>query len=186
MDKEQLVHVADDLMKKSIDKFSHELSMLRTSRATPALLDGIKVECYNTLMPISQVAGISIRDAKTIEIKPWDAAVLGLIEKAIQKSSLGINPVNDGKLIRLSLPPLTEDRRKDLVKQCHKIAEEFRVSIRNERRLAVENVKKHEKDKLITEDDRFKLEAGLQKLTDSYIKKVDEILSAKEKEIMQV
>jgi len=186
MDKEALLKTTDDLMKKSIEKFSHELSTIRTGRASIALLDGVKVECYNSVVPINQVAQITVRDAKTIEVRPWDVQVLPDIEKGILKSSIGINPVNDGKIIRLSLPPLTEERRKDVVKQCHKISEDFRVSIRNERRITVDNVKKIEKEKKITEDDKFKLETALQKMTDLYIKKVDEILTSKEKEVMQV
>lgn len=174
----------EDMMKKSIDKMKKEFSSLRTSRANATLLDGIKVSCYNTNMPLNQVAGISVPDAKTIEIRPWDATVLPAIEKAILASHLGITPANDGKVIRLRVPPLTEERRKELAKHVHKMAEDFRVSLRNERHQAVELVKKAEKDKKISEDDRFKTDEQLQKITAQYIKNIDELLAVKEKEIM--
>ena len=183
MFKETLSHT-EGLMKKSIDKLKKEFASLRTSRANITLVDGIKVDCYNTTLPLNQVAGISVPDAKTIEIKPWDAAVLPLIEKAIYASSLGITPANDGKVIRLKVPPLTEERRKELVKYAHKLTEDFRISVRNERHQAIEFIKKAEKDKKISKDDKFKTEEQLQKLTDQYIKIIDKLLEAKEKEVM--
>jgi ribosome recycling factor len=180
----ELLFNTEELMKKSIDKLKKEFASLRTSRANATLLDGIKVNCYNSMMPINQVAGISVPDARTIEIRPWDVAVLDAIEKAIFSSSLGITPANDGKTIRLKIPPLTEERRKELVKYAHKVTEDFRVSVRNERHQAIELVKKAEKDKKISKDDLFKTEEQMQKLTDRYIKIMDETLLAKEKEIM--
>jgi ribosome recycling factor len=138
------------------------------------------------MMPLNQLAGMSVPDARTIEIRPWDMSQLNSIEKAILKSELGLTPANDGKVIRLSLPMLTEERRRDLTKVLHKMGEEFRVSVRNIRRDMVEGVKKAEKDKQITEDERKKADADLQKLTDSYIKKLDDLLAIKEKEIMEV
>ena len=173
-------------MKKTIDRVKVEFSSIRTGRANAALLEGIKVENYGTMMPVNQVAGISVPDGRTIEIKPWDASSLASIEKAILKSELGITPVNDGKMIRLSVPSMTEERRRDLIKVVNKQAEDFRISIRNERRQMAENIKKAEKDKKITEDDRKTAEAQLQKLTDTYIQKVDEIVKTKEKEIAEV
>ncbi|OIO74394.1 MAG: ribosome recycling factor [Elusimicrobia bacterium CG1_02_37_114] len=181
---QNLVVETEKLMKKSIEKLVGELAAIRTGRASTALVETVKVQCYNSNMPLKQIAGITTPDAKTIEIRPWDHAVIADIEKAIYQSSLGLTPVNDGKIIRLNIPPLTEERRQDLVKLTHKIAEDFRVSIRNDRRQSVEMLKKMEKDKKATEDEKFKLEDMLQKLTDQYIKKIDEISAGKEKEIM--
>ena len=182
----QILSDGEVLMKKTIDRVKVEFSSIRTGRANAALLEGIKVENYGTMMPVNQVAGISVPDGRTIEIKPWDASSLASIEKAILKSELGITPVNDGKMIRLSVPSMTEERRRDLIKVVNKQAEDFRISIRNERRQMAENIKKAEKDKKITEDDRKTAEAQLQKLTDTYIQKVDEIVKTKEKEIAEV
>lgn len=175
----------EDLMKKSLERMSKEFISIRTGSANVGLVENVKVECYNSISPLNQVAGITIPDAKTLEIRPWDAAILGDIEKALFKASIGITPVNDGKVIRLKVPPLTEERRHELAKVVHKLAEEFRVSLRNERHTALETVKKAEKEKKITEDDRFKTEALLQKLTEAYMKRIDEMAKAKEKEIMQ-
>lgn len=186
MDLKLAVATAEDLMKKTIDKMHVDFAALRTGRASPALLETIRVESYGSLMPVKQLANVGVPDARTIEIRPWDLSQLQNIEKAIQKSQLGLTPQNDGKIIRLSIPTLTEERRKDLIKVVHKMAEDFRVSIRNERRQALENVKKLEKDKKITEDDRKKGEHDMQKMTELYVKKVDEVLAAKEKEIMEV
>lgn len=177
---------SEDAMKKTIEKVKNELSSIRTGRANAAIIEGVKVESYGSLMPINQIAGISIPDAKTIEIKPWDASQLGAIEKAIIKADIGITPVNDGKLIRISIPPLTEERRKEIAKSISKMAEDFRVAVRNERRVLVDGIKKSEKDKLITEDDRKKFETEAQKLTDTYIKQIDDCIALKEKEIMQI
>lgn len=186
MDLKLAIATAEDLMKKTIDKMHVDFAALRTGRASPALLETIRVESYGSLMPVKQLANVGVPDARTIEIRPWDLSQLQNIEKAIQKSQLGLTPQNDGKIIRLSIPTLTEERRKDLIKVVHKMAEDFRVSIRNERRQALENVKKLEKDKKITEDDRKKGEHDMQKMTELYVKKVDEVLAAKEKEIMEV
>lgn len=178
--------VPEEGMKKTIEKLKSDLSTLRTGRANAALLDGIKVESYGSLMALTQVAGVSVPDAKTLEVRPWDASLLGAIEKAIQKADLGLTPVNDGKLIRISIPALTEERRKDLVKTMHKMAEDYRIAVRNERRNMLDAVKKAEKEKTITEDDRKKAEVESQKITDTYIKKIDENLAVKEKELMQI
>jgi ribosome recycling factor len=173
-------------MKKTIDRLKNELTSIRTGRASSAVIEGIKVESYGSLMSINQIAGISIPDAKTIEIRPWDASQLSAIEKAILKADIGMTPVNGGKIIRISVPPLTGEIRKEIAKSISRMAEDFRVAVRNERRVLVENIKKLEKDKVITEDDRKKFESDAQKITDAYIKKIDESIALKEKEIMQI
>jgi ribosome recycling factor len=170
-------------MKKTIEKLKIEFSAIRTGRANPALLDGVRVESYGTMMPVNQLASVSIPDARTIEIRPWDITALANIEKAILKSEIGLTPINDGKAIRLSLPNLTEERRKELIKSVHKISEDFRISIRNERRQIGDKIKK---DKTVTEDDRKLAETQLQKITDLYINKVDEHVKLKEKEIIEI
>lgn len=185
MDPKQVISHCEELMKKTLEKLRTELASIRTGRATGALLDNIKVEAYGSLMPIKQVAAVSVPEPRTIEIKPWDASQLSAIEKAILKSELGVTPQNDGKLIRLSLPPLTQERRGELVKHAHKVAEEFRIAIRNERRDAMEKIRKLEKDKIISDDLRKRNEVEIQKLTDAYIKKIDELLAMKEKEIKE-
>jgi ribosome recycling factor len=173
-------------MKKTIDRLKSELASIRTGRASSAVIEGIKVESYGSLMPINQLAGVSIPDAKTIEIRPWDVSQLVAIEKAIFKADIGMTPVNDGKIIRIPIPPLTEERRKEIAKSISRMAEDFRVAVRNERRVLVESIKKLEKDKVITEDDRKKFETDAQKATDGYIKKIDESVALKEKEVMQI
>jgi ribosome recycling factor len=177
---------SEDGMKKTVEKVKHDLSSIRTGRANSAIIEDIKVESYGSLMPINQIAGVSIPDAKTIEIRPWDLSQLGAIEKAIIKAEIGFTPINDGKVVRISVPPLTEERRKDIVKSIHKTAEDYRVAVRNERRNLVDGIKKAEKDKTITEDDRKKAETEAQKITDLYIKKIDELIALKEKEVMQI
>jgi ribosome recycling factor len=177
---------AEDKMAKSLEKLGQELSSIRSGRATGNLLDHIKVEYYGTMTPMKQVAAVSVPDGRTIEIKPWDAGALQAIEKAIQLSDLKLTPNNDGKLIRLVIPMLTEERRKEMVKVVRKLAEDFRVAIRNDRRDAMEKIKKAEKDKVLTEDQKKSAEGALQGVTDLYIKKVDDTLAAKEKEILTV
>jgi ribosome recycling factor len=173
-------------MKKTIDRLKSELTSIRTGRVSGAVVEGIKVESYGSLVPINQIAGVSVPDARTIEIRPWDVSQLVAIEKAIQKADVGMNPVNDGKLIRIVVPSPTEERRKEIVKSIGRMAEDFRVAVRNERRVLVENIKKLEKSKSITEDDKKKFEAVAQKITDDYIKTIDEIVATKEKEVMQI
>ncbi len=177
---------AEDKMKKSIERIRQEFASLRTGRATGTLLDHIKVDYYGTHTPLKQLAAVSVPEGRTIEVRPWDAGSLQAIEKAIQTSDLGLTPNNDGKMIRLLVPTLTEERRKELVKAVKKIAEEFRVSIRNDRRDAMEKIKKAEKDKTLSEDQRKSGEHVLQQLTDAYIKRVDEALAAKEKDILEI
>jgi ribosome recycling factor len=176
----------EERMKKHLEKLRQELSTIRTNRATPSLLDGIKVKAYGSEVPIKQVAALSLTDSRTLEIRPWDPSTIAEIEKAIMTSSVGINPMNDGKSLRLTLPTLTEERRKELVKVVGKIVEQYRVEMRNERRLANEQLKKSEKAKEITEDDRANGEQMIHKLSELYIKKIDELMAVKEKEITEV
>jgi len=181
-----MIKNGEEPMNKVIDRMHVEFSAMRTGRANVALLSNVKVESYGTLMALNQVAGLSVPDGRTIEIRPWDVSQLAAIEKALQKADLGMAPINDGKLIRLSVPTMTEDRRKDMVKAIHKMAEEFRISIRNERRKINDEIKQAEKDKKLTEDERKKGEQELNKFTDAYIHKIDELVKLKEKDIMEV
>lgn len=174
----------EERMKKAVDATRHELSGIRTGRASIALLDPIQVECYGSKCPIRQVANVSTPDARTILINPYDKAVIREIEKAIQASDLGLTPSNDGKVIRLGLPPLTEERRKELARICKKLAEEGRVKVRNVRRDGIEEIKEGEKDGDIPEDEGKHARDEIQKLTDKYIKEVDDILKEKEDEIL--
>jgi ribosome recycling factor len=177
---------SQEAMKKTIDRLKAELSSLRTGKANTSVIENIKVESYGAVMTINQVAGVSVPDAKTIEIRPWDISQLGVIEKAILKADIGMTPANDGKLIRIKVPPLNEERRREIAKTINRMAEDFRIAVRNERRFLFESIKKLEKDKTITEDDRKKSEAEAQKITDNFIKLIDELIAAKEKEVMQL
>ncbi|MFZ5765427.1 MAG: ribosome recycling factor [Thermodesulfobacteriota bacterium] len=176
----------NDKMEKSLEAYRRELSTVRTGRASLALVEGIRVDSYGTKMPLNQVATMTIPESRLIVIQPWDPQVLGAIEKAILAANIGLTPANDGKVIRISIPQLTEERRKDLVKQVKKISEEYRVAIRNCRRDAIDALKKQKKDKAISEDDLFKYQEEAQKETDAFVKKIDEILAEKEKEVMEV
>ncbi len=173
-------------MKGAIEAFKKDLGSIRTGRASLSLLDGIEVEYYGNPTPLNQVASLSTPDSRQIVIQPWDPKTISAIEKAILKSDLDLTPTNDGKVIRINIPPLTEERRKQLVKVVKKRAEEARVAIRNVRRDFNEELKKLEKNKEISEDELKKSLDEVQKLTDTYIKKVDERLEHKEKEIMEV
>ncbi len=173
-------------MLKSIDVFSQNLSEVRAGRANPAILNKISVEYYGVPTPINQVAGISVPEARTIVIQPWDASVLKAIEKAILASDIGLNPNNDGKLIRLNFPELTADRRKELAKDIRKMAEEAKVSIRSIRRDGMDEVKEEQKKSEITEDQKADFEDKIQKLTDKYVAEIDKLLENKEKEIMTI
>lgn len=176
----------DALMQKTLEKMKSDFGTLRTGRASSALLENIKVDYYGTLTPLNQLANIAAPEPRTLEIKPWDKGVVQLVEKAIQKSDLGLTPSNDGTIVRLQIPKLTEERRKDLIRVVRKMAEEYRVSIRNERRDGLEKLKKSEKAKEISEDDLKIGEHDIQRMTDGHIKKVDELLANKEREIMEV
>lgn len=182
----ELAKEAEHKMQKSIEATRHEFATLRTGRATPALLDGIQVEAYGTPMPINQLAQIHATDARQLTITPYDRSVVGAIEKAIKNSDLNLNPVNDGAGIRLNLPPLTQERRKDMVKVLHKKAEDGRVAIRNVRREANDNIKQLEKNHEVSEDDSRRAQEQLQKMTDKYVAEVDTLQKAKEAELMEV
>ncbi|AGA58190.1 MAG: ribosome recycling factor [Thermobacillus sp.] len=176
---------AEERMDKAIAALRRDLATLRAGRATPAMLDRILVDYYGAPTPVNQLATINTPDARTLVIQPWDKSVLGEIEKAIMKSELGLTPANDGSIIRLSVPPLTEERRTDLVKQTKKFGEEAKVAIRNVRRDANDDIKKLEKGEL-SEDESRRHQEDIQKLTDRFIAEVDRIIAAKEKEIMEV
>ena len=176
----------ENKMSKTIDVFKQNLSEVRAGRANPAILNKISVEYYGTPTPINQVAGISVPEARLIMIQPWDASILKDIEKAILASDIGINPNNDGKVIRLTFPELTEERRKDLVKDIKKMAEESKVAVRAVRRDGIDKAKTMQKDGEITEDDLRGAEERIQKLTDKKIEEIDKILADKEKEVMSV
>lgn len=173
-------------MEKTIEHFKKELGKIRSGRASASILDDIKVDYYGSQMPITQVATISIPEPRLILIQPWDTSSITAIEKAILKSELGITPSNDGKVIRLAVPQLTEERRKEIIKLAKKIAEENKVAVRNERRDAIEKIKGEEKNKQLSEDDSKRLQKEIQELTDNYIKKIDEIMALKEKEILVI
>lgn len=181
--------VIDELTEKmetSVDAYKRELTKIRTGRASLALLNGIKVDAYGSMLPVDQVGTLTIPESSMIAIKPWDPQMIGPLEKAILASDLGLTPANDGNVIRLTIPPLTEERRKELVKQVKKLGEEFKVAIRNVRREANDALKKQKKDKEISEDDMFRLQDEAQKATDSFIQKIDEVAAGKEKEVMEV
>lgn len=182
----QILKDAEERMRKSIENFRHELASMKAGRATPAMLDKLRVDYYGTPTPVNQVANIDIPDSRTLVIKPWDRSMIKAVEKAILTSDLGLNPNNDGIVIRLSIPPMTQDRRKEMVKVVHKRAEEERVVIRNIRRDANEQIKKSEKEKAISEDESKRAQDEVQKLTDKMVKEVDGIMDHKEKEIMEV
>jgi ribosome recycling factor len=179
----EITHDTEMKMKKTVEATQREFSVIRTGRASSALVEGIRVDYYGTSTPLKQLAAISAPDARTIAIQAWDKNSLGDIEKAILKSEIGITPTNDGKVIRLMVPPLTQERKLELDKILKKIAEDGRVSLRTARHAAIEHVRKSEKDKHITEDEKFKGQEDIQKLTDKHIKDIDNLLAAKEKEI---
>ncbi|ADL42909.1 ribosome recycling factor [Caldicellulosiruptor acetigenus I77R1B] len=180
------IQVAEEKMKKAIETLKEEFATVRAGRANPHILDKVMVDYYGVPTPIPQVASITVPEARMIVIQPWEARMLKEIEKAIQKSDLGVNPTNDGKVIRLIFPELTEERRKELVKQVKKMAEDAKVAIRNIRREALDEYKKMKKNNEITEDDLKDAEEDVQKLHDKYIEQIEKLLSAKEKEIMEV
>jgi ribosome recycling factor len=172
-------------MQGAIDTLGREFAGVRTGRASAALIESIRVDYYDTPTPIPQVASVSVPDPRTLLIQPWDASMLSKIEKAIQKSDLGLTPSNDGKLVRLTMPPLNEERRKQLAKAVGKLAEEGRVAVRNIRREAKDKLRALAKDKKISEDDEKRGESDLQKLTDRFIQRIDELLKKKEQEILE-
>jgi ribosome recycling factor len=172
-------------MAKSVESLKKELKRMRTGRASLSILDGIKVDYYGTLTPLNQTATLAVPESRLITIQPWDVSVIKDIEKAILKSDLGLTPSSDGKILRISIPPLTEERRKELVKVAHKICEDYKVSVRNIRRDSNELLKSMKKDGEISEDDAFKSQEQVQKITDEHIEFVDECYQEKEKEILE-
>ncbi|OQX66014.1 MAG: ribosome recycling factor [Desulfococcus sp. 4484_242] len=184
--KDEILSELREKMTKTVEALEREFRRIRTGRASTALLEGIKVDCYETQMPLEQVASIAAPESRLITIQPWDLSIIGDIEKAILKSELGLTPANDGKIIRISIPPLTEERRKELAKLAKKMAEENRISIRSLRREANEMFKEFKTSKEISEDEFYKSQEDVQKITDEFIRKIDEITSHKEKEIMEL
>ncbi|MCS7082609.1 MAG: ribosome recycling factor [Bacteroidetes bacterium] len=177
---------AEEHMKKTLQHLQHELLHIRAGKATPELLDGIRVEYYGTSMAIQQLASISTPDARLIVVQPWDKGAITAIERAIQSSGLGLNPSNDGNVIRIPIPPLTEERRRELVKRVKRIGEDAKVAVRNIRREAIEEVRALQKEAHLPEDLRYAAEEEIQKLTNRYIERIDQLLAAKEKEILEV
>ncbi|HBM98269.1 MAG TPA: ribosome recycling factor [Ruminococcus sp.] len=177
---------ADETMARRVDHMRKEYSEIRAGRANPAVLDKVKVDYYGAPTPVNQLAAVSVTEARTLTIQPWDASVLKQIEKAIQTSDIGINPMNDGKIIRLVFPPLTEDRRKEIVKDVQKIAEETKVQVRNVRRDVIDKLKTMKKSGELTEDDLKQGEKKTQDLTDKFTKEIDSISAAKQKEILEL
>jgi len=177
---------AKSRMEKAITDLQHAVSTIRTGRASVVIFDSLRVDYYGTPTPLNQLANLHVPEPSLITIQPWDISQIGAIEKAIRNSDLGLNPGNDGKLIRVPVPPLTEERRKEIVKRLHHVAEDHRVALRNVRRDANEHTKKLLKDKVISEDDERKALDEIQKMTDAYIAKLDATAKAKEKEILEV
>ena len=180
-----IVNDASAMMKKAVEHVQQQLAKVRTGRASASMLDNVKVEYYGEPTPVSQVGSVSTPDARSILIQPWDRSVLQGIERAILAANLGVTPQNDGQVIRITVPPLTEERRKDIVKQCKKMAEDGKLAVRNIRRDANEHLKGAEKEEHYSEDDRKRGEEEVQKLTDKYVKDIDTILAAKEVEVME-
>jgi ribosome recycling factor len=175
----------DDRMNKAVEALESEYKRLRTGRASIALVDGIKADYYGTPTQLSQLATLTTPDPRSIVIQPWDASAVGDIEKAILKSDLGLTPMNDGKVIRINIPPLTAERRRDLVKIVKKKAEESKVAVRNIRRDIIEKLKDLKKDKKVSEDEQFRAQDEIQKITDDFVKKIEAVFSLKEKEILE-
>jgi ribosome recycling factor len=182
----EILHHAEEKMKKAVEVVREELVKIRTGKATTALLDGIKVDYYGTMTSLNKIASVSTPDVHTIAVQPWEKSIIPAVEKAILTANLGLNPVNDGTLIRVPIPALNEERRRDLVKLVKKFGEEGKIAVRNVRRDAIEHLKKAEKGEHMPEDERKRGEQEAQKLTDKYIKEIENHLAVKEKEIMEV
>ena len=183
---DRVLKQSEDKMKKSIDRLSEEYAVIRAGRANPAILDRIMVDYYGTKTPINQMAGVSVSEARVLVINPWDASALPAIEKAINQADIGINPTNDGKVLRLVFPQLTEERRKEIVKDINKIKEESKVAVRNIRRDAMDKIKTLKKENSVSEDEIKDKEDEIQDLVNKYINKIDEISALKEKEILEI
>jgi ribosome recycling factor len=186
MTTKEILHGTEEKMKKALEATAREFSEIRTGRASPSLVEGLHIDYYGTPTLLKQLASISVPDVHMLVIQPWDPSAIAEIEKAILKSNLGINPSNDGKVVRLAVPSLSKERRQELAKVVHTMSEEGRISLRTIRRDAKEHLEKLEKDKAIAEDDKFRGIDELQKLVDKYIAKIDELLKGKEKEILGV
>jgi len=186
MDIPKVYTETEDRMQKTVDAIKREFAGIRTGKATPSLVEGIKVDYYGNMTPLPQVASITIPDPKLLVIQPWEKRLIPEIAKAIQKSDLGLNPLTDANVVRLPIPPLTEERRKDLVKLVKKISEEGKIAVRNIRREANDRFKKAEKEKDISEDDSRKSQEKIQEITDDFIQAVDELVNKKEQEIMEI
>lgn len=182
---DRVLRESESKMQSALESVQKQFATIRTGRAHPSLVEGVKVDYYGTRTPLRQLANIATPEPRLIVIQPWDKNSMAMIEKAILSSDVGITPINDGKVIRLSMPQLTHERRDELMKVLHRISEEGRVSVRNTRHQAIEEATKLEKDNQMTEDDKFLAKDKAQKLTDDYIKKIDTVLSEKEKDIMQ-
>jgi ribosome recycling factor len=183
---QEILNDASQRMDKTIEALRQELSKIRTGKATTALLDGVKLEYYGTMTPLNQMANVSVLDSHTLSVQPWDKNTLGAIDKAIMAADLGLNPANDGNIIRVPIPALNEERRRDMVKLVKRFGEETKVALRNVRRDANEHLKKAEKDDHVSEDARIKAEKDVQEMTDKHVLRVDELLKTKEVEIMEV
>jgi ribosome recycling factor len=183
--KDEILSEMSSKMEKTIDALDREFKKMRTGRASTAILEGIKVECYGTQMRLNQVASSSSPESRLLVVQPWDQSIIGEIEKSILKSGLGLTPMNDGKLIRISIPPLTEERRKELAKMAKKTAEDSKIAIRNQRREANELLKDLKKESEISEDEMYKYQDRVQKITDDFIQKIDAIEKEKETEILE-
>lgn len=181
----EIVHQTEEKMRKAVEAVNREFNEIRTGRASSAFVENLHADYYGTPTMIKQIAAISVPDARLIVIQPWDVSAIVEIEKAILKSNLGVNPTNDGKVIRLSIPPLSKERREELTKVVKKMAEDGRISLRTIRRDSNEMIKKMQDDKVISEDDRFKSQEEIQKLTDNYIAKVEQILKDKDRELVE-
>lgn len=182
----EIIDALSEKMTTNIEAFRRDLTKIRTGRATTALLDGVKVMAYGSPLPLNQVGAVTIPESRMLVIQPWDTKLLPAIEKAIFSSDLGLNPSSDGKMIRINIPQLTEERRRELVKNVKKIGEEHRVALRNLRREAIDTLKKQKNNKEIPEDDFFRMQEEAQHATDKFIKQIDEIVTEKEKEVMAV
>lgn len=182
---ENVYKTIKDKMQKTTDLLSLELSKIRTARANPAILDEVKVNYYSSVVPLKQVASISAPEPRMLMVQPWDRNAMAEIEKALQKAELGLNPIIETNLIRLPIPVLTEERRKELVRLCHKLSEDTKIAVRNIRREGIDQIKKLEKDKKITEDDTDKGNKKIQVFTDEFIKAIDDLFAKKEKEILE-
>jgi ribosome recycling factor len=181
-----VLHQAEGQMKKAVEALHHNLATIRTGRASPGLVEYLPIEAYESTMPLNQLANISIPETRSILIQPYDASTIRAIERGIQQSDLGLTPQNDGRIIRLTLPPLTEERRRELVRLVRQRVEEVKVSIRNHRRDAMEDLRELEREKLISEDDQHRAQDRLQELTDRYTKELEQVGTTKEQEVMEV